>query len=360
MHSPEPAFFATALLNWYEKHRRPLPWRETTNPYAIWLSEIILQQTRVNQGLPYYHTFLNAYPTVQDLAGAPEDEVLRHWQGLGYYSRARNLHQTARQISQEREGVFPETYDDLLQLKGVGTYTAAAIASFAFKEQVAVLDGNVFRVLARVFGIGEDIASPAGKKTFQALANKLVPANFSDTYNQAIMEFGAIQCTPVMPDCLFCPLQEECHAFKQGLVSVLPHKSKAKPPRTRHFHYFVFQVGEDTFYLKKRPGGDIWQGLYDFHLLESDTKTMSLDEMIAELGILQQDVPLPNINMPSPAYKHVLSHQKVFAVFYLIKLESHLNETVRGNTGLQLFSRAEIEDLPKAVLINNYLKDAIF
>ncbi|MBK0404449.1 A/G-specific adenine glycosylase [Adhaeribacter sp. BT258] len=356
---PEPAFFAETLLNWYKKHFRPLPWRETTNPYAIWLSEIILQQTRVNQGLPYYHTFLTAYPTVHDLANAPEDEVLRHWQGLGYYSRARNLHQTAKFVSEELGGFFPENYTDLLKLKGVGTYTAAAIASFAFKEQVAVLDGNVFRVLSRVFGISDDILSPLGKRTFQDLANKLVPANEPDTYNQAIMEFGAIQCTPVMPDCLFCPLQDHCYAFKHGLVTVLPHKSKAKAPRVRHFHYFVFQFGED-FYLKKRLPGDIWQGLYDFHLLESDTKALSLDEMIAELGILQQDVPMPNIKMPSPAYKHVLSHQKVFAAFYHILLESPLSQNVTNSTGLSFYSKSEIEALPKPVLINNYLKDAIF
>src|SRR5688572_3609046 len=356
---PEPAFFAGALLDWYQKNLRSLPWRETRDPYAIWLSEINLQQTRVNQGLPYYLTFLGAYPTVFDLANAPEDEVLRYWQGLGYYSRARNLHQTAKYIAGELNGIFPDNYNDLLKLKGVGTYTAAAIASFAYKEQVAVLDGNVFRVLARVFGISEDIMSPMGKRTFQELANKLVPADEPDTYNQAIMEFGAIQCTPVMPDCLFCPLQDHCYAFKHGLVTVLPHKNKAKAPRVRHFHYFVFQFGEE-YYMKKRLPGDIWQGLYDFHLLESDTKALSLDEMIAELGILQQDVPMPNIKMPSPAYKHILSHQKVFATFYLILLESRLSENVASNTGLNLYSVAEMEQLPKPVLINNYLKDAIF
>ena len=356
---PEPGFFAATLLNWYQKHRRPLPWRETRDPYAIWLSEIILQQTRVAQGLPYYQTFLSAYPTVHDLANAPEDEVLRHWQGLGYYSRARNLHQTAKYVSEELGGFFPDNYSDLLKLKGVGSYTAAAIASFAFKEPVAVLDGNVFRVLARIFGIPDDIMSPLGKRTFQELANKLVSQTEPDTYNQAIMEFGAIQCTPVMPDCLFCPFQDHCYAFRHGLVAALPHKSKAKAPRVRHFHYFVFQFGE-AFYLKKRLPGDIWQGLYDFHLLESETKTLSLDEMIAELGILQQDVPMPNIKMPSPAYKHVLSHQKVFATFYLILLENRLSENVANNTGLQLFSLPEIEQLPKPVLINNYLKDAIF
>jgi A/G-specific adenine glycosylase len=356
---PDPDLFAQILLKWYKSHSRALPWRETTEPYAIWLSEIILQQTRVNQGLPYYLKFIEAYPAVHDLANAPDDEVLRHWQGLGYYSRARNLHQTAKYISEELNGFFPDNFTDLLKLKGVGSYTAAAIASFAYKEKVAVLDGNVFRVLARIFGIAEDISSPAAKKTFQELANKLVPETEPDLYNQAIMEFGAIQCTPVMPDCLFCPLQEHCFAFKHGLVAALPHKSKAKAPRIRHFHYFVFQF-EEKYYLKKRPSGDIWQGLYDFHLLESDAKALTLEEMIDELGILKQDVPMPNIKMPSPAYKHVLSHQKVFATFYLILLESRLRKDVTENIGLELYSLEEIEQLPKPVLINNYLKDAIF
>ncbi|HSI90907.1 MAG TPA: NUDIX domain-containing protein, partial [Adhaeribacter sp.] len=187
----------------------------------------------------------------------------------------------------------------------------------------------------------------------------LIPENQPDTYNQAIMEFGAIQCTPVMPDCLFCPLQEHCYAFKHGLVAALPHKSKARAPRVRHFHYFVFRFA-NQLYLKKRVAGDIWQGLYDFHLLESDQKTLSLAEMIEELGMLQQDVPMPNISMPSPAYKHVLSHQKIFATFYPILLESRLSENVINNTGLQLFTLPETEQLPKPVLINNYLKDASF
>lgn len=359
MTAPEPAFFATTLTEWYSRHQRALPWRETQNPYAIWLSEIILQQTRVAQGLPYYLDFVSSYPTVHDLANAPEDEALRHWQGLGYYSRARNLHQTAKYISAELNGIFPDNYTDLLKLKGVGSYTAAAIASFAFKERVAVLDGNVFRVLARVFGISEDIMSPAGKRIFQELANKLVPAENPDTYNQAIMEFGAIQCTPVMPDCLFCPLQEHCFAFRNGLVNVLPVKSKAKAARVRHFHYFVFQYQNSSFYLKKRGPNDIWQGLYDFHLLESEKKILSLDELIAELEITQQDVPMPNISMPSPVYKHVLSHQKVFATFYLINLEFALSEEVQQTTGLSLYSIDSIENLPKPVLINNYLKSLL-
>ncbi len=225
--------FAPVLEAWYERHKRNLPWRHTRDPYAIWLSEVILQQTRVVQGLPYYERFLNAYPHVQAMADADERDILRLWQGLGYYSRARNMHQTARQIVSERAGKFPDTYQELLRLKGIGAYTAAAIASFAFGERVAVVDGNVYRVLARVFGISEDITTTGAKKTFATLAQTLIgAAQDPATYNQAIMEFGAIQCTPVAPDCLLCPVHAHCVAFQTGRQHLLPVKSK-KNARSR-------------------------------------------------------------------------------------------------------------------------------
>ena len=276
-------FFAETLLNWYQRHKRNLPWRETTDAYAIWLSEVILQQTRVAQGLPYYLKFIEAYPTVQYLAAAPEDEVLRLWQGLGYYSRARNMHFTAKQVVQEYNGQFPSSYHELQKLKGVGSYTAAAVASFAFKEKVAVLDGNVFRVLSRVFGISDDIAAPASRKVFQQLADSLIPEQAPDTFNQAIMEFGAIQCTPVMPDCMFCPLQTSCFAFNRGLVQELPVKSKAKAVRPRFFHYLVFEW-QGSYFMRKRLAGDIWQGLYDFYLYEAAEKSWSTDALLLELS----------------------------------------------------------------------------
>ncbi|MDB5260827.1 MAG: adenine glycosylase [Adhaeribacter sp.] len=359
MNSPEPAFFASALINWYEKHKRSLPWRDTRDPYAIWLSEIILQQTRVNQGLPYYLTFTSHYPTVKDLADAPADEVLRHWQGLGYYSRARNLHQTAKYISYELDGIFPNNYAGLLKLKGIGPYTAAAIASFAFKEPVAVLDGNVFRVLARVYGITEDIASPAGKKAFQLLADSLICGTQPDTYNQAIMEFGAIQCTPVMPDCLFCPLQQTCFAFRNGLVQELPHKAKAKVGRERYFHYLVLQW-QGQYYLRKRTQTDIWQGLYDFYLHETDGPVLPEDILMQELQLLVPQEPLPRVKAVSESYKHVLTHQKIYARFYLIRLHSRLRKEIAESTGLNLFSVSEIEQLPKAIMIDRYLKTSVF
>ncbi|RDC66338.1 A/G-specific adenine glycosylase [Adhaeribacter pallidiroseus] len=359
MLAPDPVAFANTLLTWYERHHRALPWRETRDPYAIWLSEIILQQTRVSQGLPYYLDFIAAYPTVQDLAAAPPDEVLRHWQGLGYYSRARNMHQTAKYITVECHGIFPNTYKGLLQLKGIGPYTAAAIASFAFKEKVAVVDGNVYRVLARVFGLAEDTASPTGKKAFQLLADSLISVDQPDTYNQAIMEFGAIQCTPNMPDCLFCPLQQGCYAFQHGLVQVLPHKTKAKASRTRYFHYLVFKH-EQTYYLKKRTESDVWQGLYDFYLLPNDTEPALAIEIIKqELAGFHPPLDYTIIIEPHKTYKRILSHQKILAKFYLIPLKSRLSDEVLQNMGLAAYSYEEIEQLPKAVLISDYLQDAI-
>ncbi len=334
-----------------------MPWRDTTNPYFIWLSEVILQQTRVAQGLPYYQRFVETYPTVQDLAAAPQEEVLRLWQGLGYYSRARNMHHTAQLVVAQFGGQFPTKYEDLLKLKGVGSYTAAAIASFAFKEQVAVLDGNVFRVLARIFGLSDDIAAPASRKVFQKLADELVPAREPDTYNQAIMEFGAIQCTPLMPDCMFCPFQQTCFAFNHGMVQELPVKAKAKAARPRYFHYIVFEHN-NSFYLRKRLEGDIWQGLYDFYLYESDTKELPMPLLLQELQEAGIPVLEADLQPPAKAYKHILSHQKITAHFYRIKLHEPLKKEVLQETRLGLFNVEEIDNLPKPVLISSYLKDA--
>ncbi|ALI99278.1 A/G-specific adenine glycosylase [Rufibacter tibetensis] len=353
-----PTFFSTALIEWYHRHRRPLPWRETTEPYAIWLSEIILQQTRVRQGLPYYLKFIERFPRIHDLANAPEDEVLRLWQGLGYYSRARNLHYTAKQVVSEFGGIFPASYAGLLQLKGVGSYTAAAIASFAYREPVAVLDGNVYRVLARVFGRHENIAAPASKKVFEEIANAHIPTGNPDTFNQAIMEFGAIQCTPVAPDCLFCPLQQECFAFQHGLINVLPVKEKTKSSRQRFFHYFVLQH-EGKIYLKKRPGNDIWQGLYDFFTLETDS-LFPIPELIQEQVFDALGLPPFPVNSTGKVYKHILSHQKVSAQFYLISLPFRLREETEESIGLQLYSISEIEELPKPILIHSFLDEHFF
>ena len=349
---------ATALLAWYPRHRRDLPWRSTRDPYAIWLSEVILQQTRVAQGLPYYLDFLTTYPTVQALAAAPEQEVLRHWQGLGYYSRARNMHHTAQQVVGEFGGQFPATYAGLRQLKGVGPYTAAAVASFAFDEAVAVLDGNVFRVLARIFGLHSDIAAPSSRKEFQALADQHLPPAHAAEFNQAIMEFGALQCTPAKPDCLFCPVQSQCWAFQHGQVALLPVKAKAKAARTRYFHYLVLRHA-GQLYLRERPGGDIWQGLYDFALVETDGPDLPAAELhrhVAALGGEYAPSSHAAEPRPAPTMRHVLSHQKLEVKFHAVELAAALPPVALRDTGLQAYAPAEIEALPKPVLISNYLE----
>ena len=351
--TPWSSFLAAALLAWYERHHRDLPWRHTRDPYAIWLSEVILQQTRVAQGLPYYETFLAAYPTVQQLAAAPEAEVLRCWQGLGYYSRARNMHHTAQQVVNQHDGHFPDTYAGLLQLRGVGPYTAAAIASFAFGEAVAVLDGNVYRVLARIFGLHSDIAAPSSRKEFQALADQHIPAAAPADFNQAIMEFGAVQCTPAKPDCLFCPLQNQCWAFQHGQVALLPVKSKAKAGRTRYFHYFVLRHGEQT-YLRERREKDIWQGLYDFALAETTAPELPAAELQRHLDALGAALDLRRVAEPAAAYRHVLSHQKLEVRFHPLTLAHPLPENTLRDLGLRAYSAAEIEALPKPQLIVNY------
>ena len=304
--------FATTLLQWFRDNGRALPWRETRDPYAIWLSEIILQQTRIDQGLPYWERFMHRWPTVDALADASEDEVLREWQGLGYYSRARNLHAAAKQVS--ALGGFPTTIKGLLALKGIGDYTAAAIGSFAFGLPAAVVDGNVYRVLARHYGISTPINTTEGKKEFQALAQELLPIDtpltshlspLTSEYNQALMDFGAIQCTPTKPLCLQCPLQETCVAFREGRIAELPVKQKTLKIKERHLTYIYIRYNGETA-LRRRPAGDIWQGLYEPLLtdaLPSDAATGTPLECGAIL--LRQNV------------KHVLTHRMLYADFWL-------------------------------------------
>ncbi len=357
--TPAPAFFATTLGTWYARHHRDLPWRHTHDPYAIWLSEVILQQTRVAQGLPYYERFLTAYPTVTALAAASEDEVLRHWQGLGYYSRARNMHHTAQLVVRDYGGAFPDTYAELLQLRGIGPYTAAAVASFAFGERVAVVDGNVFRVLARVFGRTEDIAKPATRAVFQNLANELIAAAADPAaFNQAVMEFGAVQCTPTAPDCLFCPLRESCFAFNHGMVAMLPVKAKAKAAPTRHLHYLVLRW-QDKLYLRKRADRDIWLGLYDLPTLTAETDHLPPDELAAHLTALGAvAVAAPAlVAEPLPTYRQTLSHQKLAARFHEVPLRAPLSAEALHGTGLAPYTAAEVEALPKPQLLVSWLRD---
>ena len=342
--------FAPKLIGWYRHQHRDLPWRHTRDPYFIWLSEVILQQTRVVQGLPYYLQFTEAYPTVFDLAAAPEQAVIRLWQGLGYYSRARNLHQTAQFIVNEMNGKFPTTYHKLLKLKGIGPYTAAAIASFAYDEAVAVVDGNVYRVLARIFGIATDITSTEGKKQFAELANELLDTAQPATYNQAIMEFGALQCAPISPDCLLCPFQADCVANATGQISKLPVKIKKTKVRERFFNYFVI-IKNQKIALKQRTDRDIWQQLYDFCLVETPEKATSLDDL--ELSqALQNLLNTGKITAPARSYSHILTHQRIEAQFWQIELTTNDQSTLPEN--LQWYSPAEAEELPKPVLIASY------
>ena len=286
--------FTTILLDWFRENRRPLPWRETRDPYAIWLSEVILQQTRIAQGTAYWQRFIERWPTVESLAAATEDEVLREWQGLGYYSRARNLHAAARQIVEL--GHFPDTMEEIRRLKGVGDYTAAAIASIAFDLPEAVVDGNVYRVLARHFGIETPINSTEGKKTFKALAQELLPPSEASAFNQAIMDFGAVQCVPQSPRCANCPLIESCAAFR---VEELPVKLKKLQVKTRHLTYVYIRCNGYTA-IHRRGAGDIWQGLWEPLCPQSD-------DLLKNSKLLRSNV------------KHVLTHRILLADFYLLE-----------------------------------------
>ena len=347
------SFFASGLLTWYHANKRDLPWRHTRDPYIIWLSEIILQQTRVAQGLPYFLRFADAYPTVHDFANAPEDDILRHWQGLGYYSRARNMLQTAKTIVAEHNGQFPDSYHELLKLKGVGTYTAAAIASFAFNERVAVLDGNVYRVLARYFGVHENIAAPATKKIFEKLANDVIPAQNPDQYNQAIMEFGALHCTPLKPLCQTCPVQNGCYAFKNNLQQALPVKEKKKTMRVRYFTYLVLHHN-GLLYMRKRSGKDIWQGLYEFPYIESAQPLATglfMDEKITRH--LPEGAVIENV---SKEFKHQLSHQQIRAVFVRARLRGLISGAAAQEFKVQEFSADDVEKAGKPIMLEKYLK----
>ena len=288
--------FAIILLEWFRENGRELPWRQTRDPYAIWLSEIILQQTQVKQGWDYWERFMRRWPTVEALAEATEDEVLREWQGLGYYSRARNLHYAAKQIV--ALGHFPDTIEEIKQLKGVGDYTAAAIGSIAFGLPAAVVDGNVYRVLSRHFGIDTPINTTEGKKTFTALAQSLLPPQEASAYNQAIMDFGAIQCTPQSPHCENCPLVETCSAFREGRVGELPVKQKTLKVKERHLTYIYVRCEGETAIHRRGPG-DIWQGLWEPWLVEQ----VPVGALLIRQGV-----------------KHVLTHRTIYADFYLLEV----------------------------------------
>jgi A/G-specific adenine glycosylase len=343
------SFFSSSLLKWYVENRRHLPWRTTTDPYRIWLAEIILQQTRVQQGLPYYERFVQTFPDVFALAQAPTEKVLRLWQGLGYYTRARNLHACAQAVVQQHHGIFPSRYEELLQLPGIGPYTAAAIASIAFGQPVAVLDGNVYRVLARFLSLDTPTNSPTGKKVFSELAQQLLNTAHPGEHNQAVMELGALICTPKNPGCTKCPLSNHCQAFHQRRWNQLPVKNSRKKPRTRYLYYLVFAY-RGKIYMRKRTSRDIWQGLYDFYCVE--TSRPQRPEKILQL----QGLGIEHTASISPAYRHQLTHQLIVARFIAITNFS----TIPDGAGLRPYSPLQAAKLPKPVLINRYLSDTGF
>jgi A/G-specific adenine glycosylase len=345
-------YFSKIVVEWYKINLRELPWRETKDPYFIWLSEIILQQTRVNQGLPYYKKFIEAFPTVIDLANASEQKILRLWQGLGYYTRARNLHKCAKAVASEYNGEFPSTFEKLKTLPGIGDYTAAAIASIAFGEPVAVVDGNVYRVLSRIYGIDTPVNSPQGKKVFSELANKLISSNKPDLHNQAVMEFGALFCTPANPSCDTCPFKSTCVAYENSLQQVLPVKTPSKKVRKRYFYYFAIQKGKSLL-MKTRSEKDIWHGLSDFYLIEKK-RPHDPEKILMEDKTLKKLLGRKKVTEISGIYKHVLSHQIIFSRF--IQLEVSGNLDLNGS-GLKFYSRKKIAELPKPVLISRFLSD---
>lgn len=339
--------FQSRLINWYSLNKRDLPWRHTKDPYLIWLSEIILQQTRVDQGKSYFNKFSKHYPTVYDLAQATEENVLNDWQGLGYYSRARNLHATAQKVVKELNGKFPKTHAELIKLKGIGEYTASAISSFSSNEIHAVVDGNVYRVLSRIFDISTAIDSNEGKREFKTLAQSLILKNNPGEFNQAIMEFGATHCTPYTPNCHSCPFIEDCLSFRNHNILERPVKSKKTKQRNRYFYFLILQ-NQSGIILEKRTSKDIWQHLYQFPLIETDSH-------LSEESLREKVISLSANNQMyiSDEIVHILSHQKLHCKFIHIV---NFTGTAKDN---QIVTK-NINDYPLPRVIDRYLEKSTF
>jgi A/G-specific adenine glycosylase len=343
--------FSNTLTKWYLQNKRDLPWRKTTHSYPIWLSEIILQQTRVAQGMPYFYNFMTAFPTVFDLANANEEHVLKLWQGLGYYSRARNLHKTAQIVANEMGGVFPDNYTDLLKLKGVGEYTAAAIASFSYNECVPVVDGNVFRVLSRYFDIETDISLPAAKKEFAALAYEVMSKDSPALFNQAIMEFGALQCVPKSPDCSNCIFNSSCAALQKKKVDQLPVKLKKTKVRNRYFNYLVVQDDLSNTIIQKRTAKGIWYNLYEFPLYETD-KVEDFDTVAhyVKQHFFEENKIESLLEYNEESIIHKLSHQHLHIKFWKVSLKGIIENGIDLET-------AKIFPFP--IVIHNFIEEKL-
>ena len=346
--------FSKKISHWYIQHHRQLPWRETSDPYRIWISEIILQQTQVKQGLDYYFKFIENFPDLKALATAAEQNVLKTWQGLGYYSRARNLHKAAQHIFYNLNGAFPATRIELQKLKGIGPYTAAAIASIAFNEPHAVVDGNVYRLLSRFFAIETPIDTTAGKKEFELLANKLLDKQNPGRFNQAMMEMGALICTPANPRCTGCPLSENCKSNKAGTQNNFPVKSKKTEKRTRHFNYIVIKTSK-AIYLSKREHADIWEGLFEPCLIES-VQPLNQEEIETTLKTKWPGLTFEVFSKHHK--KHILTHQLIEATFYGVILRGKEELTMfPGTAQLQKVPLNELHHYPVPRLIERYFQN---
>jgi A/G-specific adenine glycosylase len=340
---------SSTLINWYLQKKRNLPWRTTQNPYYIWVSEIILQQTRVAQGTGYYERFLSTFPDIESLANSDLQEVLKTWQGLGYYSRARNLHAGAKYVVQQLNGKLPANFEDLKKIKGIGDYTAAAIGSFAFNLPVSLVDGNVNRVIARIYGIHDPINSTSGIKQIKTIAEKILDIKNPGAHNQAIMEFGALQCTIRNPDCASCPLKNDCLAYKRNEVNMLPVKIKNQKVRSRYFNYLVI-FHDLMVYIIKRSDNDIWHGLYEFPLIETEGKVDEKDFIQTKEWDLIFGKNTWSIDLVSKEFKHKLTHQTIHAKFYVVKIKNALNKQIG-----MLIKWSDIKQYPVSKLIDNFI-----
>ncbi len=342
--------FSKTLIKWYLHNKRDLPWRGISNPYFIWLSEIILQQTRVIQGTPYYFAFIEAFPTIKDLANAEEETVLKLWQGLGYYSRARNLHTAAKYVINDLDGVFPSTYSEILKLKGVGDYTASAIASICFNEPTAVVDGNVYRVLSRYFGIDTPINTTAGIKEFKILAQQLLDPSQPSDHNQAMMEFGARHCLPQNPDCNTCVFKDGCVAFRNNMVTTLPVKLKKTKVRSRYFNFLVPLSEDKLTLLEQREGKGIWQNLFQFPLIET-SQLVNEEQLLEEENFRSQikDWDIGAVSLYNEAAViHKLSHQHLHTRFWIVNLNTEMD---------QMMTIKEVKQKAVPVLIGNFIDE---
>ena len=350
--------FGFLLTGWYARHKRDLPWRETRDAYSVWLSEVILQQTRVAQGLEYYYRFMEKYPDIQSLAAADDEEVFKLWQGLGYYNRAANLLAAARTIVGEHHGKFPVSVEELQKIKGIGPYTSAAIASIVFSVAEPVLDGNVFRVLSRIFGITEPLDTAAGKARVRELARELMKGHDPGDFNQALMEFGALHCTPKNPGCDACIFASRCVALRTGSVAKLPVKKAKRSPRQRHFYYHVIEVndqGSHSLYLHKRNRQDIWKNLYDFPMDEFDDP-LTPDDLLNRSRILPMvGADHFSIAHVSRQYVHQLTHQRIHATFLRLIVDKKIDHPFFNS--LPLVALEKIVEYPVPRLIDRYLRE---